>query len=300
MVKGKIFNIQKTCTNDGPGIRTTVFFKGCPLKCLWCHNPESHEYQNTIMFAKEKCMKCGRCVSRCNQKAHSIENGEHNFDRTKCLRCGECLNATCDALYLEGRTVSVGEVINEVMKDKPFYDSTGGGLTVSGGEPLWQMDFLLSLLKEAKENKLHVCVETCGYAKSEDVVKLLPYVDVFLFDYKETNAEKHKRFTGVDNVEILKNLQILDDAGKSIILRCPIIHNYNDTQEHFYGIAQTANKFKNIMQVEIEPYHSFGENKYEKMGKNYELVDTFMPTKENIDEWIGKIKAYTSKVVKQA
>ena len=247
-MNGTIFNIQRFCINDGPGIRTTIFLKGCPLKCIWCHNPESQAREPEIMFYKEKCTKCGSCVN--------VTVNDSDF---------VCIN---DAKEICGKEISSDEVIKEVLKDEIFYQNSGGGITISGGEPFYQFDFSLELVKKAKENGLHTAIETCGFVKNSNLKKIAEFVDLFLYDYKETNSEKHKNFTGVDNTVIIDNLSFLNDINKDVILRCPIIKGCNDRREHFEGIAEIANRYKNILHIEIEPYHSLGEGKYSALGKN--------------------------------
>ncbi len=277
-MQGTIFNIQRFCVNDGPGIRTTVFLKGCPLSCVWCHNPESQRFEPEILFYKDKCTGCGRC---------------------KCVTAADrdfvCFNG---AKEICGKTVSADEITAEVLKDKPFYENSGGGVTLSGGEPLAQYDFSLELLKKAKENGIHTAIETCGYAEKSKILEIAKYVDLFLFDCKETDQELHKKYTGVDNKIILDNLKALSDAGSKIILRCPIIPGFNDREEHFKGISEIADKFSGIEHIEIEPFHPLGESKYSALNREY--ADIQPPDAETVDNWIGQIKFGTKKEVKRA
>ena len=207
MHSGTIFDIKGFALNDGPGIRTTVFMKGCPLDCLWCHNPESKSRKSELFFDSRKCVGCRSCEV-CPYGCHVFTDTEHIFNREKCIACGKCA-AECytDALELVGTEKSVEEIIAEVMKDEAFYENSGGGMTLSGGEPMFQFDFTYELLKRAKENGLHTCIETCGFAKWEQYEKIADLVDIFLFDYKETDPGKHKEFTGVTNELILENLK---------------------------------------------------------------------------------------------
>ena len=299
MEKGIIFNIQKFCVHDGPGIRTTVFLKGCPLSCLWCHNPESNSPKKEIFYDAKKCIMCTACTL-CEKNCHTFDAGKHYYDRSECEKCGRCTEI-CPAMALEtvGEQKSVDEVIEAVLKDKAFYDTSGGGMTLSGGEPMMQFDFTLALMKAAKEKGLHTCMETCGFAKSEQFRKIAKYTDIFLYDYKETDSQKHKGFTGVENTLILENLHMLDALGAKIILRCPIIPGLNDTDSHFAGIANTANSLENILEINIEPYHPLGSSKSELLGKEYALSLLSFPEDKNISEWISKISEKTSvKVVK--
>lgn len=275
-MNGTIFNIQRFCINDGPGIRTTVFLKGCPLKCIWCHNPESQAREPEIMFYKDKCTKCGSCVN--------VTVNDSDF---------VCIN---DAKEICGKEISSDEVIKEVLKDEIFYQNSGGGITISGGEPFYQFDFSLELVKKAKENGLHTAIETCGFVKNSNLKKIAEFVDLFLYDYKETNSEKHKNFTGVDNTVIIDNLSFLNNINKDVILRCPIIKGCNDRREHFEGIAEIANRYKNILHIEIEPYHSLGEDKYSALGKNVQKFS--VANEEEKKEYLLSVQKNSFKKVK--
>ena len=303
MAQGTVFNIQKFSVNDGPGIRTTVFLKGCPLRCLWCHNPESKHTYPEIMYNEAKCASCGRCVTACETGAHIINKGSnlHIYDRSLCKGCGECA-ADCvfGAIEVAGKSMNADAVMEEVLRDKVFYDTSGGGMTLSGGEPMMQLEFTLELLTLAKENGLHTCMETCGYAKSDGYKKVAPLVDIFLFDYKVTDPELHKKYTGAENGLILENLAMLDSLGAKTVLRCPIIPGCNDTDEHFLGIAETANRLKNVIEINIEPYHPLGKGKSELLGVDYPLSDVGFPKDEAVAEWIRKISENTSVPVKKA
>ena len=300
MKKGTIFHIQKFCINDGPGIRTTVFFKGCPLNCLWCHNPESKAAFPEIAFYPEKCCACGQCAAVCPNGCHRIADGMHLFERADCIKCGQCLDARCGALEQIGKKVSVSEIMDEVMKDKTFYDESGGGLTVSGGEPMLQFDFVNELLRAAKSNGLHTCMETSGFAKQEQIRQIARVTDLFLFDYKETSPERHTEFTGVSNEEILRNLSLLDALKTNIILRCPIIPGYNDREAHFKGIAETANRFSSISEIQIEPYHPLGAAKSMQIGKTYDLPEIGFVEDDQVGEWIDTIAKNTNVPVGKA
>lgn len=292
---GTVFNIQRFCVNDGPGIRTTVFMKGCPLGCMWCHNPESHRPEPELMFYKDKCINCGNCAALCVSGCHTFLNNRHIFEREKCVKCFECIKAGCGALEKAGYEISSDDVITEVMKDRIFYDNSGGGMTVSGGEPLFQFEFLLDLLKRAKENGLHTAVETCGFVTSDKIKQIAKFVDLFLYDYKETDTRMHKKFTGVDNALILNNLSILDKMGKKIVLRCPIIPGYNDRDDHFKGIGAVADVTKNVLHIEIEPYHPLGSIKYHSLDMPESEIE--VPSEKDKSIWYTKICAGTGKKV---
>ncbi len=277
-MEGQIFNIQKFCINDGPGIRTTVFFKGCPLHCVWCHNPESQNRDRQIMFYSNKCTHCGRC--------RNLTVDDMDFF---------CPN---DAKKICGKTVSSDDVLAEVMKDYDFYKNSGGGITLSGGEPLFQFEFALEILQKAKENDLHTAIETCGFADKGKMMQIAEFTDLFLFDFKEFNPARHKEYTGADNVLILENLFLLNELKKDIILRCPIIPGFNDRQENFAEICRLANTCASIIGIEIEPYHAFGESKYDALGRHKTEIST--QTEEQIKKIIDCISSRTSVSVKRA
>lgn len=299
-MKGKIFDIQKFCINDGPGIRTTVFLKGCPLKCAWCHNPESQSGNPQLAYDAGKCLGCGRCAAVCPHGCHSFSNGVHSFDRSKCAGCGKCIDASCPALSFYGSVADSDEIIADVLKDKVFYETSGGGITISGGEPLAQPDFCVDLLKKAKEQGLHTCIETSGFASAETIEKTLPLVDIYLFDCKETDPENHKKYIGQDNAVILKNLRMISQSGGKIILRCPIIPGVNDRAEHFSGIAKLAEELDGVSEIQIEPYHSLGKGKYSALGMEYSLESEPVPDSDTAEKWIGEIQKHTQKKVSRA
>lgn len=238
---GTIFDIQHFSVNDGPGIRTTVFFKGCPLRCLWCHNPESYTFDTQVMFHKEHCVQCGMC-------------------QTDIALC------PTGAKKLVGRNVTVDEVLADVLEDTHFYESSGGGLTLSGGEPMAQPAFALALAKAAKEKGLHVCIETSGFCNAESLTEIQPFIDLFLYDYKATGDDAHLAFTGVSQELILQNLFLLDGLGADIILRCPMIPGYNITDEHVAGIIDVARKLRHLQEIHLEPYHNIGVSKRIGLG----------------------------------
>jgi pyruvate formate lyase activating enzyme len=228
-----------------------------------------------------------------------MKDGRHEFNRELCVRCGMCVKE-CYAQALEavGKPMTVKEVMEEVAKDRPFYQTSGGGLTISGGEPMAQYEFSKALLRAARKEKIHTAVETCGHAPFDLYAAILDDVDLFLFDYKETEPEPHKKFTGVDNALILKNLFEIDRRGKRIILRCPVIPGLNDRAGHFAGIAATANQLKNIVEIQILPYHPLGESKSKRIGKKYTLTGQPFAENEVVEKWIKQIRAKTPVPVK--
>ena len=290
-MKGMVFDIQKFSIHDGPGIRTTVFLKGCPLTCLWCHNPESQQREPEISFIPEKCIGCGWCFENCPSKGHLMENGRHVLDRSFCIRCGRCAEKCyAGANTLVGREMTVEEVLADVMKDLPFYENSGGGMTLSGGEPMYQMEFTAALLAEAKGKGLHTCLETCGFAQLSQFMRILPDVDLFLYDLKESDPARHQLYTGAPLQLILDNLRALDEAGASMILRCPIIPGMNDRPEHFQAIAETASQLKNVLAVNIMPYHPLGESKLSRLGRPGQVENKSFADENAVTGWIKAIQ----------
>lgn len=286
---GKIFNVQRFSIHDGPGIRTTVFLKGCPLKCIWCHNPESHRVKSEIMLEKDKCVNCGACVMACKEGVHKIENGVHILDNKKCAGCKTCTEI-CPGAALElcGYEESAEKIMETVLRDKAFYRKDGG-LTVSGGEPLMQPEFTLELFKLAKENNLHTCIETSGFGKWESLYEISKYVDIFLFDYKISDPLLHEKCTGVTNNQILENLKKLDETGAQIILRCPIIPDINDNESHFESILSIANSLNNLLEINLEPYHPLGISKQERLNKESKYTNREFMDKEKLKSLAGPL-----------
>lgn len=271
---GTIFNIQRFSTSDGPGIRTVVFLKGCPLDCAWCHNPESKTVLPGLFFKKESCIGCRACEAVCKNHLHRLTEEDHLFEREGCARCGVCAQACpTEALTVCGEQKEAEDIIGTVLRDRMFYEESGGGMTLSGGEPLAQFDFSLELLKRAKEKGLHTAVETCGYS-TKDLSPLCGVVDLWLFDIKLLNEEKHRTYTGVSNELILKNLRLLDSLGAKTVLRCPVIPDVNFDEEHFALLAELASSLNHVTAIHLEPYHPLGISKAEQLGVTQSYANT--------------------------
>ncbi|MEL7648352.1 MAG: trans-4-hydroxy-L-proline dehydratase activase [Sedimentibacter sp.] len=269
MITANIFNIQKFSIHDGPGIRTTVFFKGCPLRCLWCHNPESQQTEKEMLYDREKCVLCGNCVRVCPEGAVKIENNSVTTDMDKCSGCGKCVTYCIPgARQIAGREYTVHEVLNEVIKDIVFYDKSKGGVTLSGGEPLIHIDFVEELLRNLKERSIHTAVDTSGAVSFENLKRAAAYTDVFLYDIKLMDDEKHAEYIGMSNKLILDNLKKLSQIHSNINLRMPIIEGINADEDH---IEQTIEFIEglNIQKVNLLPYHDIARHKYKKLGLDY-------------------------------
>lgn len=292
---GTIFDIKRFAVHDGPGIRTTVFFKGCPLRCLWCHNPESIKIQQQIVFYPNKCIGCGECFKRCPNHAVEATPEGRKYYRDKCTLCGTCVEyCYAEATVMQGKKATVQEVIEEVKKDMPFYENSNGGVTLSGGEPTMQSEFCLAILQESKKAGMHTALDTSGFVKWEIFKDILEYVDLVLFDIKHTDPVKHKEFTGVSNEVIISNLIKLDQLNIPIEIRMPIIPGYNDSGDNIQKACQLLGELKNIQRVKLLPYHRLGEGKYERLEMEYKLKDVKPPDKARMEKLTESMKSQTA------
>jgi pyruvate formate lyase activating enzyme len=290
-MEGIVFNIQRFSVHDGPGIRTTVFLTGCNMRCYWCHNPESWSPKPQIQFYTDKCVKCGACVEVCPTKAQLIENGRRIFLREKCIMCGKCTAAcSAKALVLSGEKMSVQEVMKEVEKDRPFYDESQGGITLSGGEPLLQMDFAKELLSDCKGKGIHTAVETALNVPWTVVDNIRAQVDLFLIDVKVAHRKKHLETTGLDNKMIIDNLRKLADTGSRIWVRIPVIPGVNDDVEEMKAIADLVSGIKNIESVELLPFHNMAQSKYDSLNMEYKAEGRKTPSKSTLASLIQVLR----------
>lgn len=290
-----IFDIQPYSIHDGPGIRTTIFFKGCPLHCLWCHNPESNEHQSQLMYYGAKCTGCGSCIRHCPKGAIYENNGKVATDRSLCTGCGQC-SAAClyKAREVKGTLMTVDEVFDQAVADRMFFEASGGGVTVSGGEPLAQPGFVAALMKKLKTEHIHTAIETCGYASWENVKNVLANVDLVLYDLKAMDSGLHQRLTGVKNEGILSNIKaIRNELKKDVILRIPVVPGYNDSREN---IEATAVFVKEALEaappIHLLPYHSLGDSKRESLENLEEPLDIRPPEDERMQEIKALMEKY--------
>ena len=290
--QGLIFQIQKMSTEDGPGIRTTVFFKQCPLKCIWCHNPESILKKKQLEWFKHKCIGCRTCIKVCEQNALSFDEEGLNIDREKCNSCSICSEeCPSTALHMWGELWNLDDLFYEINKDKVYYTQSKGGITLSGGEPTLQSDFILTFLKKCKENGISTALDTCGYASRKVYEKVLPFVDLVLLDIKEIDSKKHENFTGVPNELILENAiwisEYIKHNGKSIWIRTPIIPNYTATEENIRGIGDfIVNKLSNIPdRWDLLAFNNLCTSKYERLDMEWPLKSFSLMTDDEIENF---------------
>ena len=285
MSVGTILSIQRFCTDDGPGIRSTVFMKGCPLRCLWCHNPESQKEAPEVFCDTAKCIVCGGCKDVCKNGCHTVD-ARHYFSFENCSTCGKCIDScTSGAIGIYGKKISADEVFAEILRDKIFYDTSCGGVTLSGGEPLFQPDFSADILRLCRDVGIHTAIETCGFSDERSLISVVNLCDTVLFDIKETDEERHKHYTGSSFKTIFKNLSIINDLGIPFIIRAPIIPTVNDRASHFEKLKHISKQMKFCGGVQIMPYHNIGTHKYESLGRKYECESINVPSTASLNKW---------------
>jgi pyruvate formate lyase activating enzyme len=288
---GKVFNIQRFSIHDGPGIRTTVFLKGCPLRCFWCHNPEGLRSTLEIQFTPSRCIGCGECARVCPEGAQVVSPEEGRiFYRDRCTTCGECVEVCYpEGLQLTGKEMTVDEVVAEVLQDRPFYESSQGGVTLSGGEPMLQSEFTLAVLERCKAEGLHTALETTTQTRWENLEAAMPLTDLFMIDIKHLDPLKHKAVTGVANDTILNHIRRLSATGKPLTFRVPVVPTVNDTPEEIGAIAGFVRELMDQradggqgLALELLPFHRLAADKYTSLGMDYRAVDLQTPAKEHM------------------
>jgi len=293
MEKGFVFNIERFAVHDGPGIRTVIFLSGCPLRCLWCQNPEGFDIKPRLMFFSDKCTKCLQCISACPNNAIYLSNDEIKTDLNLCNSCLKCTEV-CNygARKKTSRLMTSLEVVDEVVKDLAFYRNSGGGITLSGGEVLMQSEFAAEILRMCKGRNIHTAIESSGYAKWGKAVKVFKYTDFVYFDIKHANDQQHIAGTGVSNKLIIENLGKLANLEKEIVIRVPIIPNFNDSKLNISNTARLITKLKTIKKIELLPYHKLGVSKYERLGGKYSLNDIDPPKEANLAKLKSSIENF--------
>ena len=282
----RVINIQKYSIHDGEGIRTTIFFKGCPLSCLWCHNPESQNYKEELMYNEEKCTGCMACMNICHKRAISKEENHVVTDRSKCDLCKGCIDyCVNNAREIVGKEYTVAQLIKEVEKDKMFYEESSGGITLSGGEVMTQnMDYIEELLRRLKKRGYNIAIDTCGQAPYENYERVLNYVDTFLYDVKLMDNEKHIKYVGKSNEVIIGNLKKLSEAGANINIRIPLVEGINTDDESIEEIIKFLKENVSVQKINLLPYHNTGKSKYERLQKVYEGIDFKAPSDDRLEE----------------
>jgi pyruvate formate lyase activating enzyme len=297
---GTIFDIKKYSINDGPGIRTTVFFSGCPLSCLWCHNPESQSLTPQLLYRAGRCLLCGDCIKVCPEAAISLGESSNSIitDHQKCTRCQTCVT-TCysGAREFSGREMTIQEVMADIEREIPFYDESHGGVTFSGGEPLMQPGFLSALLKSCRKQEIHTVVDTSGFANWKVFEHIRGDVDLFLYDLKHMDSIRHREVTGVPNEVILENLRRLNAVGAKCLVRIPLIPGINDDEENLIESGKFLASLSHIQSVELMGYHNIAQAKYEALGREYMLVGTKPPAEAELHHAAEMLRSYGLNVV---
>jgi pyruvate formate lyase activating enzyme len=293
MRTGVVFNIQKYSIHDGPGIRTTVFLKGCTLRCWWCHNPESQAVEPEVSLTENLCTQCGQCVEVCPQSNGAQSAILPYVDRQRCIRCGQCV-AVCatGARAMVGQSKSVDDVMAEVLKDRIFYDESGGGMTLSGGEPLMQPAFCRAVLEACRSEAVHSAVDTCGYVESQDLLAVAPLTDLFLYDIKVMDEQRHLEHTGASNGLILENLRALSRVHDNIWVRIPVVPGLNDNVQDLQEAARFCATLDGVRQVNLLPHHELGSHKSERIGKAMPVVSVASPSPQQMETLAEAIRGF--------
>jgi pyruvate formate lyase activating enzyme len=292
-ISGAVFNIQRSSLHDGPGIRTTVFLKGCPLRCQWCHNPEGLTAEPQVRLTLNLCSKCGRCTVACEHGGHEVSPDGHLLHLADCIRCGRCVKAcVVGALEIVGKQMTVEDVLGVVRRDQPFYEQSGGGMTLSGGEPLAQFPFSQALLQAAKAEGMHTAIETTALAPWPRLVALAPLIDTWLVDLKHTDDARHRVLTGVPNRRILANIRRMVEAGWPVTLRIPWVPQRNAEDAFLNGLLDFLKSLPTMPPVEFMPYHRLGQGKWTSLGGDATMPDDIpAANREEIEPWAERLRA---------
>jgi pyruvate formate lyase activating enzyme len=283
--EGMVFKISRCSAEDGPGLRTVVFLKGCPLKCIWCHSPQSQKFEPEMAFIENRCIRCGACAANCSRQAQVVSKTERYVNWLRCNQCGEC-EPVCPSRAIEtiGQYLKIEEIIRTIKKDSAYYKNSGGGVTFSGGEPTLQPDFLRECLKICSEAGIHTAVETCGYARWAVLEEIIPFVDLFLYDIKHTDSTRHRELTGTGNELILENLGKISRNGKAIWIRAPLITGYNDSSDNIGRMADLVSRLKTVQLVSLLPYNTAAGANYTATGREYSLTQLGLYSREKGQE----------------
>lgn len=297
MGTGRVFDVKRYAIHDGPGIRTTVFLKGCPLRCWWCHNPEGQQSQFELIYRRARCIECHACADACPRKALTFEATSLSVDRGKCDLCGSCVRSCpSGAVSIVGKLVSVEEIMEEIERDRPFYEESGGGVTVSGGEPFFQPKFLNELLNECKMKGVSAAVSTCGFFSTGVLDGVRDWVDLFLFDLKLMDESEHRKFTGVSNKPILRNVKTLAGKGRRLVVTFPVIPGINDDDRNIREMGEFLSNYKAVENVTLLPYHRGGIEKYRSLWRSYRLQEIEPPAHSEMNRIRGTLEKYGLRV----
>ena len=297
MEQGLVFDIKRYTIHDGPGIRTTVHLKGCPLSCWWCHNPESQSMLPELLYKPDRCIDCGACVSACGQGAVLSTAEGYPTDPLKCRGSGACADVCpADARELCGRQMPVVDLMRVILKDRIFYDQSHGGVTFSGGEPLMQPAFVMEALRACRHEEIHTAIDTCGFVSESALLETVPLTNLYLYDLKFMDSAQHKKYTGVDNELILSNLTKLGEAGAAINARIPFIPGINSSDEEMKRMGEYLNTVKGLTRVNLLPYHAVAAGKHRRWGIEYKLEETLPPTEHNLRKAAAILERYSLKV----
>lgn len=298
-ILGRIFDIKRFAVHDGPGIRTTVFLKGCPLQCIWCHNPEGIKYNGEVAVIEQKCIGCGSCIKTCPNGVYAVsQTNERIINRDKCTLCKQCVKACfAEALIFYGEQVDIGYVMDIILQDKDFYKSSDGGVTISGGEPLSQIEFSAGIFKNCKEHGIHTALDTSGYAPWSSFEQIIPYTDLILYDIKHIIEDQHIKYTGVSNRLIISNLKNLEVYSIPIEIRIPVIPGINDASEHIKLTAQFIDSIKNVKSVKLLPYHSLAGSKYAAICRENNMPENSEKSQESVSLYSKLFAEYSGKKI---